>query len=141
MNDQNDLAELKKSWYRKRKLTTAIGIAQQCLIYFEYASVTISALYYYKNSFNVSNSNFYYGCTMAAIFVSGVISVKICGKHMDKTRDLRKIVMLLLICNIAGNLIYTTTFSPWCPIVGRLVCGLSTGGQVVFSGRKDHLQQ
>ena len=124
-----------KAWYRKRKITSAIGIAIQCLIFFEYASITISALYYYKDSFNVNNPNFYYGCVMSVIFVSGVISVRFCGRLMDRTRNLRQIAMSLMACNIAGNVIYTMTFSPWCPIFGRFVCGVSVGAEVIFSGK------
>ena len=130
-----DIAEIKRSWYQKRRFTTIFGIAQQCLFYFEYSAIAISGLYYYQSSFGISHSNFFYGCLMAALFFSSIFSVYICGRIMDRTRELRKIVMLLHACNIAGNLIYTTTFSPWCPVIGRLICGISIGAQVIFSGR------
>ena len=133
-NQKEDLTTELNSWYRKRKITTSIGIILQCVAFFEYASITISALYYYKDSFNVANPNFYYGCVMSIIFVSGVVSVKFSGMFMDRTRNLRQITMFLLVCNIAGNVIYTMTFSPWCPILGRFVCGTSVGIEVIFSG-------
>ena len=130
------LDEIKRKWFRERKWTTAIGIAIKCLTFFEYFSISISGLYYYENSFNVSNPKFFYGCVMASIFVSGVISTYICGRYMDKTRDLRKIIIYLLICNIIGNLMFTMTYSPWLPVVGRFVCGISACSQVVFTGKK-----
>ena len=78
-NQREDETELKKAWYRKRKITIAIGIASQCFNYFEYTCLRISALYYYKNSFNANNPNFYYGCVISVIFVSVVVSVRFCG--------------------------------------------------------------
>ena len=129
-----NLEEIKRKWYHQRKLATIFGVVQQCMFYFEYLAIAISGLYYYQTSFNVTNSNFYYGCLMSALFFSSIFSVYFCGKIMDKTRNLRGIVMVLHTCNIAGNLIYTSTLSPWCPIIGRLICGISIGAIVVFSG-------
>lgn len=136
---QHDTAELKNTWLRKRKITTTIGISLRCLSFFEYTSVAISALYYYKNLYHTTNPNFFYGCTMSVIYVSGVISANISAKYMDRTRNLRSIVICLLSCNIVGNLIYTSTFSPWCPVIGRFVCGFSAGTSVCFSGKPTSL--
>ncbi|XP_066935298.1 uncharacterized protein [Clytia hemisphaerica] len=122
------------TWKLKRKLTVSIGIIYQCLYCFEYSSTAISALYYYKNSFNVENPKFYYGCSMAAIFLSAIISNYICGRVMDKTRDLRKVVLNLSLCNILGNLTYTLTWSPWLPVLGRFVCGIATGIGAAVTG-------
>ena len=119
---------------QKRKLTVSIGIIYQCLYYFEYSSTAISAIYYYKNSFNISDPKFYYACSMASIFISAVISNYMCGRIMDKTRDLRRIVLTLSSVNIIGNLTYTLTLSPWLSVFGRFVCGIGTGIGAAITG-------
>ena len=134
MEELKDLEETKATWYRKRKWTTGIGIALKCLSFFEYGSISISGLYYYEYSFNVSNPKFFYGSLMSSIFVSSIISTYFCGRYMDKTRDLRKIVIFILICNIIGNLVFTMTYSPWLPILGRFICGISISAETAVSG-------
>ena len=124
------------TWYQKRKITTIIGIGFRCTYSFEYASNAISAIYYYRNSFQTDNPKFYYGCSMAAIFASAVISSRLCGWLMDKTRNLRRIVLTLVLFNIVGNLLYTLTWSPWLPVLGRLVCGVGAGIGTVVSGKE-----
>ena len=69
--------DAKSKWLKKRRTTTGIAIALQSLYAFEYAATEISAIYYYQDSFNVKNPRFYYGCSMAAIFVSAVITSKV----------------------------------------------------------------
>eukprot|EP00111_Clytia_hemisphaerica_P020359 TCONS_00059973-protein len=110
-------------WYQKRKITVNIAIAYKCFIYFEYWSIAISGIYYYRDSFNVPNPKFYYGCSVAVIFISGVISSFVCGRLMDKTRNMRGLVLNLVLFNIVGNILYTMTWSPWLPVIGRFVCG------------------
>ena len=125
---------MKLNWYQKRRISSIIGIAYRCLYYFEDGAIAISAIYYYQNSFNVSNPKFYYGCSLASIYVSAVVSNFLCGRLMDKTRALRRIILTLGLFNILGNLTYTLTWSPWYPVLGRFICGFTTGITSVLAG-------
>ena len=125
---------LKKNWFRKRKIMTILGIIQKCVYYFEYSAISVSVLYYYNNIIKVDNPKLFVGLALGAIFVSGTISTYICGRFMDKTRNLRGFGLLGLFCGMVGNLTYSLPFSPWCPIIGRLLCGLQAPIQSTFSG-------
>ena len=130
----NREAEMKDlNWYRKRKITSCICIAYKCIIYFEYWAIAISGIYYYKTSFDIADPKFYYGC-LAAMYIGSVFSNFLCGRIMDKTRDLRAIVLTMSVFNIVGNITYTLTWSPWLPSIGRLLCGSSIGMITAIAG-------
>ena len=122
-------------WYQKRKITVSIAIAYKCFLYFEYWSIAISGIYYYKNTFKISNPKFYYGCSVGVIFLSGIISSYICGQIMDRARNLRRLISTLVLFSILGNLTYTMTWSPWLPVLGRSICGFSIGIMTVTAGK------
>ena len=123
-----------KEWYAKRRMFTVIYTVQQCLLYFEYSAVSISALYYYKETFKVSNPNFFYGINMASLYLTAVIFVNLCGRFTDRTRDIRRVAFVTIAFSAAGNLIYTMTYSKWLPIIGRLLCGSGDGFRTAMAG-------
>ena len=126
--------EMKKSWYRKRQIFTYFGIIVNFVNYFEYSAVSITALYYYKETFKLQNPNFYYGFGFSCMCLSSLLSVFICGFLMDRTRDLRKIVPTATLFCAFGNLMYTMTFSKWLPVIGRLLCGTFDGITISIAG-------
>ena len=131
-----DEEKLKQKWFFKRKTTTIIGIIYACCYYFEYTSVVISALYYYKNVIKAENPKFFIGLSMASMLVSASISTYICGRIMDKTRNLRAIGLFALTFGIFGNLVYCLSFSPWFPVIGRLFGGVSGSLRMIVVGKK-----
>ena len=133
-----EVSKLKQTWYRKRQIVTYFGCVQLCVLYFEYSVVSITALYYYKETFKLENPNFYFGLSMAVLCASRVVSVFFCGPYMDRTRDLRKIVFVTTFFNTIGNLMYTMTYSKWLPIIGRFLCGISDGVRTSTSGKKKY---
>ena len=134
LNTEQDEAEI-QTWYRKRWWTTALAMAQSCLLFFEYSAFQISALYYFEKDFNVTNPKLFYSLSMGIIFVSGLGSVVACGQYMDRTGDLRSIFISTLLLNSLGNLMYTWTISPYFPLIGRFLAGVTMGVQTAVSGK------
>ena len=62
------------------------------------------------------------------------IASVIVGKYTDRTRDVRRVVLLLSFFNIAGNLFYVFPFYQWFPIFGRMLCGVPDGVKSAFVG-------
>ena len=123
-----------KAWYAKRRMFTVICTVQQCLVYFEQTAVSISALYYYKETFKVSNPSFFYGISMASFNFASMIFVILCGRFTDKTRDVRSVAFVTIAFSAAGNLIYTMTYSKWLSIIGRLLNGAGDGFRAAMAG-------
>ena len=133
-NSNPDDATALKAWYFKRRMFTVIYTVQNCLLYFEYTAVSISALYYYKETFKVSNPSFFYGISMASLYSTTVLFVNLCGRFTDRTRDVRRVAFVTIAFSVAGNLIYTMTYSKWLPIIGRMLCGCGDGFRTAMAG-------
>jgi len=134
LQNQQDIMNEYKEWKQRRRLTTIIGYVHTFMIGLEYTSVSVSGLYYYKDDIRPSNPKLFYGISMAAFYVSAIFANPILGKMMDQTRQLRTIMLSVLLLNVLGNFVYTISFSSWFPIVGRLLCGVSEGCVPVMSG-------
>ena len=133
--DMTVIEKQRQDWFKKRRFVTWFGLLQQCLVYFEYAAVSISALYYYENTMHVPNPKFLYGFSMAVTYVSVIFSVILFGKYMDRTRNLRGIVLLSISCSFFGNVLYTMSFNAWITVLGRFLCGLNEGARISLAGK------
>ena len=123
-----------QEWYRKRTWTTILATTQCAMLFFEYAAFQLSGLYYWERQFTVANPKFLYSISMGIIFISGVLSVPACGQYMDRTGDLRSLMIVTMTLNALGNLMYTFTISPYLPLIGRFMAGVNLGIQTAASG-------
>jgi len=123
-----------KKWKRKRQITTIIYYLQAFMLGIEYTSASVSGLYYFKNDIPSSNPKLFYGISMAALYVSAIIASPMLGKIMDQTRQLRAIILTIIMLNVLGNFIYTISLSPLFPILGRLLSGVADACIPVMSG-------
>ena len=123
-----------QEWYRKRTWTTVLATIQAAMLYFDYSAFSLSGLYYWETEFTVANPKFFYSVSMGIIFISGLLSASACGHYMDRTGDLRSIVVVTMTLNALGNLMYTFTISPFLPLIGRFLAGVNIGVQTAVSG-------
>ena len=123
-----------QDWYKKRKISLLVTYMNTCLYKFEYTSIVISALFYYKYTIKVENPKLYYSLTLGAAFLLTPISSVIVGKYTDRTRDVRKVALILSFFNIVGNLFYVFPLFNWLPIFGRLLCGVPDGVKSALVG-------
>ena len=112
-------------WYRMRSQTKAMAYIQKTILSFEYASVAISALFYYQKTIKPKDPVLFYSITMGAIFITASCSAVYGGRFVDRTGRLRAFSILVSIFSIVGNIIYSVPYSKWFPILGRSLCGIS----------------
>lgn len=127
--------QILKDWYKKRKRNLIVIYFNTCMYIFEYSAIVISALFYFKNTLKVANPNLYYSLTLGAAFAFTPISTIIAGRYTDKTRNIRKVALVLSLFNTFGNLFYVFPFVNWLPIIGRLLCGIPDGVKSAFTGK------
>ena len=123
-----------QDWYKKRKNNMIIIYINTCIFVFEFSAITISALYYYKDTLKVSNPQLYYSLTLGSIYILVPVSSVIIGKYTDITRDVRKTALSVSYFNIVGNLFYVFPLFNWFPIIGRMLCGIPDGVKSAFVG-------
>ena len=129
----NDLA-LKK-WKTKRKVTTILAMFHVGIFGLEYSAITISALYYFKDTLHAQNPALFYSLAVGAMFSSATISSAVLGKYMDVNRNARLIVIGTVTMAVLGNFMYCTPYSPWIPVAGRFLCGFSDAIMPVMTGK------
>ena len=126
--------QILQDWYIKRKKNLMVTYISECLYMFEYSAILISALYYYKDTIKVENPKLYYSLTLGAAYLLTPFSSVIVGKYTDRTRNIRKVALILSFFNIVGNLFYVFPLFNWLPIFGRMLCGVPDGVRPAFLG-------
>ena len=111
------------------------GLHTKTILSFEYASVAISALFYYQKTIKPKDPVLFYSITMGAIFITASCSAVYGGRFVDRTGRLRAFSILVSIFSIVGNIIYSVPYSKWFPILGRSLCGISDGVQPGIAGK------
>ena len=129
-----DTSDSLQEWYKLRHRTMVIGLLHKSIFIFEYSSVSISALYYYQHSIENENPQLYYSLCMGVVYLVALFSSFHGGKYIDRTGNLREIVLMTIFLSICGNALYLISYSKWFPIIGRALCGLAEGARPGFAG-------
>ncbi|XP_057308154.1 uncharacterized protein LOC130646037 [Hydractinia symbiolongicarpus] len=108
-------------------------------------SIIMSTLVLYLNDLvKVSNPNLYYSIILGAFAVSSILVGTVCGRFVDRTRNLKMYIILVLLLMLIGNLFYAVYLHPAFLIIGRFLAGIgdsfmgvSAGELVRLHNRKD----
>lgn len=119
-------------WQKKRKITTYVIYVYALIYGTEYSAIVLSLYYYLENFFPIENIELYYCLTMTAMSLSATVTSIILGYYVDKKRDLRLVMLVIIPLAMLGNLLYSLYFSVWLVIGGRFLCGL--GEAIITAG-------
>ena len=123
-------------WKKRRNRNAHLSYILLFMTGLETSVVSIVMLYYLQDrlKFSANQARMYF--SVAEMFnafgeISGGIIV---GRFIDRTQNLRVVILVNLWGVIIGNLLYSLPFNIVMVIVGRFLCGLSESLQVSFSG-------
>ena len=92
------------------------------------AVLTISTLWAYLSTLvQPENKRVWYGLISCSYYVMDIISSLVLGQYVDRTRNIRLVILCCVGFIIAGNLIYVIHFSPYCLLLGRIISGIGAG--------------
>ena len=128
-----------EKWKKKRKWTTYIFYAFATLLGLEYSAVVLSLMFYLKDTIKVDHAPRYYSIGMTAMCSSAILSSVTLGRFIDKSRNVRGFMLTVNAVNVIGNVIYSLNFSPYLPICGRFLCGVSDSMKSILKTRKSSL--
>ena len=126
-----------KSWEKRRNKATYISYFIISLGGLEINAVMVTLLYYLVENFDISLSQARMYFSMAEFFsaVGQTISSIYIGRYVDKTRNLRLVVLVTLWATIVGNMLYALPFHLSSIFIGRFLCGLNEVFQVALCGK------
>ena len=125
-------------WMKKRRLTTYVLYVHTLLFGTEYSAIVLSLYYYLENSFPDANISLYYCLAMTAMSLSATLTPITLGYYVDKKRNIRMVMVVVISVSMIGNLLYSLHFSVWFIIFGRLLCGLGEAITTAGTGRSSN---
>ena len=124
-----DIAE----WKVRRRRTTIILQLHSFLYGLEVVSI-VTSLMYYLEAMKVKNTVVFYSIVTSSMALAEAGSSVIIGRYMDKSRNLRRILLLNCLLSVIGNITYTMRFNVWFLVIGRFLCGFNNSMKPVVSG-------
>ena len=124
------------SWKKKRSRTRIIANILIFLYGVEDQSLKITMIFYFSQNFNMTHleATFFYSIADTVFAVSNLISGAVFGRYIDKTRNLRFVILLNLVVLVLGNLMYSIPLAIWFVLLGRFLSGINESLQTAVCG-------
>lgn len=119
----------------QRRWNTVIASLHVFILGFEFQAILVSLLYYLQNEVSVDSPHLYYGVITASSCLSSVFSGVIFGGFVDRTRNVKLVILFNALLSIVGNVMYTVPYSVWFLIIGRFFNGFTESIQPVMCGK------
>jgi len=121
-------------WKAKRR-KTFLGIIIVATVVGIDSTVTMNTLYLYMfKVIQTPHPKLFFGTSKAVYALSSVVCGLLFGRWIDRTRRFKAYTICMLVIQIVGCLLYLVHFSPWFPLVGRLVAGIGDSFMAVAVG-------
>ncbi|XP_066921226.1 uncharacterized protein [Clytia hemisphaerica] len=93
-------------------------------------------LYYFKDRFHIQTAQavIYYSVTEALYSVAQIIGGAVIGRYTDRTRNLRRVVVGVMLLSFGGNFLYVLHGHLWLVILGRFLMGFTESLQTAVIG-------
>ena len=126
--------EKHEQWLLIRK-KTFIAFCIICFgLGFEYSLIFPSLWYYMSEVIKTNYAELFYGIALSAYPASSIVGAFTIARYADHSKRTRFVVLMLLLCEIIGNLLYSIHFSPFLPVAGRLIAGFGDVANMVMVG-------
>lgn len=125
-----------KQWLKERAYNRYIAYFVMFMAGLEISSVIVSMLYYLETSFNynMAEARFYFSITETFCGLGQICGGIMIGRYVDRTRNLKRVILLNLLLIMLGNLMYSLPISVYFVIIGRFFCGTNESLQTALGG-------
>ena len=113
-------------WKNDRKTFRYVSNAYILLYNIECLVTNISIIFYLQKCYQMSKkeTTFYYSVVQTLYSLVQMFGVIIGGSFADKTRNIRKIILLNLTVSTVSNFVYTLPIPLWTLLVSRALMGI-----------------
>ena len=129
--------DMLKEWERKRRNLTRISYILILIYGVEDQCIRVSLLYYLTNTFGMSLSNaaFYFYICQVFVVLGQLASGMLIGRYVDRTGNLRRVILVNILLVILGNVCYTTHYHVALICLARLIIGLNESLHSAICGK------
>ena len=130
---------ISSAYERNRRYNTIIFFSMFFAVGLE-SVLTISTLWAYLSTLvHPENKHVWYGMISSSYTVMDIISSLVLGQYIDRTRNIRLVILCCICFIIAGNIIYLFHFSPYCLLLGRIMSGIGAGWRPCVVGETSRM--
>lgn len=123
-----------EEWLVLRIKTVIVFVIETFLIGVDFSFVFLTSWSYQKEMVKSDHPLLFYSLTLFASFIPGIFATWIISRILDRSRNVRQLILIVNFIVMAGNLVYAVPFSPWLPVVGRLLAGFGLTTRSVMIG-------
>jgi len=120
-------------WLLQRKKTTYIFIIQNFLFGIEWSMFFLTLWIYLQTINHSDDTKLFYSLISTSYLVISICLTPLAGYIIDKTRDVRRALLIGNFFIILGNIIFAIPYSPYYLLAGRLLAGLGVSVSPVIS--------
>ena len=126
-------------WLQQREIFKWLAYFMIFVYGLEVQATKYFLLYYLKDRFHIPTSVavFYYSITEALYSVAQIIGAVVLGRYVDRTRNLRRVVVGLMLVSFVGNFIYVLQGEIWLVVMGRILMGFTEALQTAVIGESN----
>lgn len=125
MADQTLLRPNMHKWHEKRRRTITVFFLQNTLSGIEFSFIDSTVLQYVNNLMKTSAPNFIFGSLTALVFLCPIIFLTPVSRWIDKTRNVKHVMVYSNLLGIIGSFLYIIPFSPYYALTGRFLQGFN----------------
>ena len=114
-----------KGWGNKRRNTVRVFWFIALVLGAEYSIIIPSLWFYLTEVIQTNNAHFMFAAIISGFYVAALLSGALIPRYIDRTRDIRRSMMLLILIKIIGNFIYIIPLSAYFPLIGRFMQGMA----------------
>ena len=112
-----------EKWKKKRQKSFVVFCVLASCLGTEYSIIIPSLWFYISDVIKEENATTFYGLTLAMYYVSAILGSFAITWIADRTRRVRLIMLVLIMCEIIGNILYSVPLSAYFPLCGRFLQG------------------
>uniref|UniRef100_A0A7M5UN57 Major facilitator superfamily (MFS) profile domain-containing protein n=1 Tax=Clytia hemisphaerica TaxID=252671 RepID=A0A7M5UN57_9CNID len=122
-------------WLQQRETFKWLAYLMIFLYGLENQTTKYFLLYYFKDRFHIQTAQavIYYSVTEAIYSVAQIIGGAVIGRYTDRTRNLRRVVVGVMLLSFGGNF-YVLHGQLWLVILGRFLMGFPESLQTAVIG-------
>ena len=114
---------LLSDWEKKRESTYRVFCVLAIFLGAEYSMIVPSLLFYLKDVVKTDHIKFFYDLALSIYYVASILGGLTISVYVDRTRNLKPVMLSLIALEIVGSLMYAVYSSVYFPITARLIQG------------------
>ena len=129
-----DICVTVDEWKKKRQRTFISYCVMTSIIGLEYGIFPATILSYLQEGLHAENADLWFGMITASYFISSIICCLVITRYTDRTRNVKKTLIISCIFVAFGNFLYSIPSYAFVILIARLIQGIADSLLPIIQG-------